>query len=516
MLFNSYIFIILFLPIVLTIFYLLGQINYPKIALSWLVAASLFFYAWWNPEYLILIVGSILFNYALGRIITAEKHRALHKTGLLLGVTVNLALLGYYKYCGFFIENINTLFELGFNDLNIILPLAISFFTFQQIAYLVDSYRGIKTETSFLNYCLFVTFFPQLIAGPIVHHQEMMPQFKRKSIFRCNVNHLSVGITIFTIGLFKKVVLADHIAEFSTPGFEIADAGGKLTFFVAWSCVLAYAMQLYFDFSGYSDMAIGLARLFGILLPINFFSPYKATSIIDFWRRWHITLSRFLRDYLYIPLGGNRRGRINKNINLLITMLLGGLWHGAAWNFIIWGGLHGLYLMINNFWRSLHKSSCKSHYFLQFCAWLLTFFAVLIAWVPFRAKTFTGAMSIWESMLGIHGFSLPNLYFKKLNTLFGTGDYLLALGVKFETLNLLNGMKEIIILMIIITLFPNTHQFMSRYRPVLNSFQDQLKPNKLMLLQWRPHKLWAIGMAIVFIVSLYEISEVSEFLYFNF
>ena len=306
MLFNSYQFIFLFLPIVLAGFFLLSRKNseYPII---WLVVASLFFYGWWNPVYLLLIVASMLINYSLGRVLseTGQYSPKRRKWTLIIGITLNLSTLGYYKYAGFFVENINKLTDTDFNLEEIILPLAISFFTFQQIAYLVDAYRGITKEYRFIHYALFVTFFPQLIAGPIVHHKEMLPQFLRVTSLKRNIENFSVGITIFAIGLFKKSVLADSVAQYASPVFDAAATGETVSFFVAWGGALAYTMQLYFDFSGYSDMAIGGDRMFGIKLPLHFHSPYKSTTIVDFWLRSHMTLSRFLLDYLYLRLGGS-------------------------------------------------------------------------------------------------------------------------------------------------------------------------------------------------------------------
>lgn len=302
--------------------------------------------------------------------------------------------------------NVNYVFYLGFNYTNIILPLAISFFTFQQIAYLVDAYRGEAREYSFLHYSLFVTFFPQLIAGPIVHHKEMLPQFAKNSTYKFHFSNFNIGLTIFIIGLFKKVVLADSIAIYSTPVFASADAGNNITFFEAWGGAIAYSLQLYFDFSGYADMAIGLAKMFGINLPLNFNSPYKSVNIIEFWRRWHMTLSRFLKDYLYISLGGNRKG--SKNLNLLLTMLLGGLWHGASYNFVIWGGLHGIFLIVNHGWQQFRhkvlnhdlKKSSKAGTLFSIG---FTFLSVTVAWVFFRAESLQGALLIIEGMAGVNG-----------------------------------------------------------------------------------------------------------------
>ncbi|MGD1911300.1 MAG: MBOAT family O-acyltransferase, partial [Rivularia sp. (in: cyanobacteria)] len=313
MLFNSLEFIFLYLPITLSIFFGIGKFGNYRFAIVFLVAASLSFYGWWNPPYLLLLIFSLIFNYFIGSALSEKLKIKLGKKLLLtLGIIVNLALIGYFKYANFFVSTVGDLLGRNFNLENIILPLAISFFTFQQIAYLVDAYKGETKEYNLLDYCLFVTFFPQLIAGPIVHHKEVMPQFEDKSTYRFNPENMAVGITIFSLGLFKKVIFADNIAAYATPVFTAASQGRAPTLVEAWVGALAYTLQLYFDFSGYSDMAIGIARMFGIKLPINFNSPYKAISISDFWRRWHITLSNFLRDYLYIPLGGSRKGEIRR------------------------------------------------------------------------------------------------------------------------------------------------------------------------------------------------------------
>ena len=336
MLFNSPVYIFLFLPIVVLGYFLFNHFRLIVAAKAWLVLSSLFFYGFWNPSYLALIIGSMLVNFALGTALHREKraptrgkyHHLKRKNILAAGVLFNLGLLGYYKYEDFLIENFNLLLDRETGYLNLVLPLAISFFTFQQIAYLVDSYQQDTKEYDFLNYCLFVTFFPQLIAGPIVHHGEMMPQFMKLRTKILDWHNVSAGVFVFTIGLFKKVVIADSFAIWANAGF---DAVAPLGFYEAWGTSLSYTFQLYYDFSGYTDMAIGAALLFNIRLPINFNSPYKAIGIQDFWRRWHITLSRWLRDYVYIPLGGSRKGNLRTYTNLLATFLLGGLWHGAGW-----------------------------------------------------------------------------------------------------------------------------------------------------------------------------------------
>ena len=309
-----------------------------------------------------------------------------------------MGLLAYFKYSDFLISNFNFVLSLNVQLLNLALPLAISFFTFQQIAYLVDSYRGETNEYDFLNYGVFVTFFPQLIAGPIVHHREMMPQFANIKNKVINFQNLAVGLFVFSIGLFKKVIIADTFSLWATNGFDNAKV---LTFIEAWVTSLSYTFQLYFDFSGYTDMAIGTALLFNIKLPINFNSPYKATNIQDFWRRWHITLSRFLRDYVYIPLGGNRKGNYRTYNNLMATFVIGGIWHGAGWTFIFWGFLHGLALVIQRFWNQL---GCKLN---TIFGWIITFNFVNIAWIFFRATEWGDAIKVLKGMFGLSGITLP-------------------------------------------------------------------------------------------------------------
>lgn len=380
MLFNSYIFIFLFLPVVFFGFFWVAKTSH-RLAALWLVVASLFFYGWWNPKFVLLLLGSITFNYALSYAIGHAKNVRQSKLLLVSAIIANLLLLGVFKYANFFIEATNQ-FGAQFGMVDIVLPLGISFFTFTQIAFLVDVNRGITREYNFIHYLLFVTWFPHLIAGPVLHHRQMMPQFALPNVYRVDSEAIAVGFTIFTIGMFKKVILADQFALYATPVFDGAASGVQSMFFEAWIGALAYTLQLYFDFSGYSDMAIGLSRLFNIRLPLNFDSPYKASNIVDFWRRWHMTLSTFLRDYLYIPLGGSRHGQLNRYRNLIATMLLGGLWHGAGWNFVLWGGLHGLYLAINHGWHALTGSATSGRVAHVFGV-LLTFTAVTVAWVFF-------------------------------------------------------------------------------------------------------------------------------------
>ncbi|MBN1840649.1 MAG: MBOAT family protein [Campylobacterales bacterium] len=394
MLFNSYEFIFLFLPITFFIYFYLNSKRLTEAGKAFLVFASLLFYSWWNIIYLPLILTSMLFNYTIGNMLSSNKYERhiKRKSALVIGIVSNLALLGYFKYADFFIANINLIFHGHIEMLKIALPLAISFFTFQQIAYLVDSYRQETKEYDFLNYALFVTFFPQLIAGPIVHHKEVMPQFASKWHKVKNYRNIALGLFIFSMGLFKKVVIADTFATYATTGFDQATT---LAFFQAWATSLSYTFQLYFDFSGYTDMAIGAALLFNIRLPMNFNSPYKALDIQDFWRRWHMTLSRFLRDYIYIPLGGSRVGRVRIYANLMITFILGGLWHGAGWTFVFWGFLHGIALVIHRAWSQIGFKLPKV------IAWFITFNFVNIAWVFFRAKEWNDALKVLSGMFGM-------------------------------------------------------------------------------------------------------------------
>lgn len=408
MLFNSYVFIFLFLPAVLLGFFQLSRISH-QYAAAWLALASLFFYGYWNPAYIGLLLGSIICNYAFGTWIAKSNVLGRRKFHLLVvAICSNLFLLGYYKYANFFLSSIDVLSGSQWSLGNIILPLGISFFTFTQIAFLVDTYQGKVKEFNFIHYVLFVTYFPHLIAGPVLHHKEMMPQFAHSATYRIDWNNVATGLMLFTLGLCKKTLLADALSPYATAVFNGVQHGVTVgilpTAYEAWAGALAYTLQIYFDFSGYTDMALGIALMFGIRLPVNFNSPYKSTSIIEFWRRWHMTLSRFLRDYLYIPLGGNRHGKLRRYFNLMVTMLLGGLWHGAGWTFVLWGALHGVYLTINHLWREI-----VAERFLQWMpAWLsapfgglLTFMAVVSAWVMFRSSDLSQALAILKAMYGI-------------------------------------------------------------------------------------------------------------------
>src|SRR6195952_4363496 len=374
MLFNSYAFIFLFLPVVLAGYFAFGR-GSQLAPVVWLALASLAFYSLGNCQYVPLLMTSIAFNYGVGYLLITRDLRPKTRFAVLAaGVAGDLLVLGIFKYAGFLAANFNALFSTH-AVVHILLPVGISFYTFTQIAFLVDAYRGQVARYALPHYALFVTYFPHLIAGPILHHRDMIPQFERAEAKRPDPHLILCGLIIFAIGLFKKTCLADGIQPLVGPVF----GPGSPTFDQAWIGALAYTFQLYFDFSGYSDMAIGISLMFGIFLPLNFNSPYKATSIIDFCRRWHMTLSQFLRDYLYISLGGNRRGRILRYVNLMITMLLGGLWHGAAWTFVVWGALHGAYLCINHAWSHFSPGTVERMARpAKFAGFVLTFLSVVV------------------------------------------------------------------------------------------------------------------------------------------
>lgn len=515
MLFNSYSFLI-FLPITIFVFFGIGKYS-QSFASLWLFTASLFFYGWWNPSYVSLLLASIIFNYAVGKVLSLEYSRSHGWSAvwiLTAGVMANLCLLGYYKYVNFFVSNFSALLNGGWHIDSIILPLGISFFTFTQIAFLVDAYRGEVKESNFIHYGLFVTYFPHLIAGPVLHHKEMMPQFALPSTYRIHWENFSVGLTLFTIGLFKKVVLADGIAPYANLVFGTASHGIRLSFPEAWGGALAYTFQLYFDFSGYTDMALGISCLIGVKLPINFNSPYKAINIIDFWRRWHITLSRFLREYLYFPLGGNRKGPLRRHANLMATMVLGGLWHGAGWTFVIWGTLHGLYLVINHSWQGLRVwlgfSSEKYSAIGRLFSIAITFTAVVFAWVFFRAPDFHTALEIINSMTGIYGITLPGRSLFK----FGLAESIESIGIHFGPATLFYG-KEVIWIWIaalwsLAWFAPNSQQILAAYQPALH------QESYWGWLRWSPNKIWMTITAGTLIFSVIGMEKVSEFLYFQF
>lgn len=514
MLFNSHEFLFFFLPATLLGFFILGRHSH-LLAAGWLAMASLFFYGWWNPTYVVLLLLSITFNFLVGRSLANTALQERPRPWLLItGIAANLGLLAYYKYANFFVGNLSLVLGSPITPGEVLLPLGISFFTFTQIAFLVDSHRAIASEYRFIHYCLFVTYFPHLIAGPVLHHKEMMPQFASSEVCRPVWENFSVGSTIFAFGLFKKVVLADSIGEYVPAVFTAAAQAKEITFFDAWGGALAYTLQLYFDFSGYSDMAIGLSRLFGIRLPINFNSPYKAASIIDFWRRWHMTLSRFLRDYLYVAIGGNRRGAIRRYTNLLVTMLLGGLWHGAGWTFVIWGGLHGIYLLVNHAFRGLHIGrfgSQRAEKPFRVFGILLTFLCIVIGWVFFRAPTIDGAINILAAMAGSNGIPIPPGAYQLLpSTIRQAWLYPGSAGEYFHW-----PMQGLLIvgLLGIVCFLPNTQQIMSRFGPGL---AEGAVESTGVCLTWRPGLVWLSVIILSYWISFAHLDRVSEFLYFQF
>lgn len=479
MLFNSIIFIYLFLPLVLSGYRLSYVWKGALGAKCFLVLSSLFFYGWWNYKYLILIIGSVLFNFFAGSFLEKNTSKKIKLFGLIAGVGVNLFLLAYFKYAGFLMSNLGWVFSTEYFIDQIILPLGISFFTFQQITYLVDSYKGLTQKSSFYDYALFVLFFPQLIAGPIVHHGQMLSQFQKSETFVFQWKTFSLGLSVFVFGLSKKMLIADPMSENVQKLYHNLEG---LSFLDAWVGMLSYSMQIYFDFSGYSDMAIGLAYLFGIKLPLNFNSPYKADSIIEFWRRWHMTLSAFLKDYLYIPLGGNRFGNFRKYVNLFITMLLGGLWHGAGWSFVLWGALHGFYLIINHIYRSLgirveamfYKTGCR----------ISTFLAVLAAWVFFRSASLNEAFLILEAMFYFEDISKAGLSI-------------------FES----KVLTSLILVCLVAFFCPNTQEVFH-----LVQKQNSIMPKWA----WSPTKKWAYVISVLLLVCTFSVSKASEFLYYQF
>lgn len=481
-LFNSYLFIFVFLPIVLLGYFFVLKRAKLHYKMLWLVLASLFFYGYWNPNYLFLIISSIIVNFFISKLMF--RYESKKRGFLILGIVFNVSLLGYYKYTNFFVENINYFLS---NDIiieQIALPLAISFFTFQQIAFIMDSYRGETKQYRFIEYSLFVTFFPQLIAGPIVHHKEMVHQFVEKKNSSLHSKNFALGVYIFLIGLAKKVLIADNFAILVNTGYGAEKA---LSFFESWITSLSYSMQLYFDFSGYCDMAIGAALLFNIRLPINFNSPYKAINIGDFWRRWHMTLNRFLTQYLYIPLGGSRVGKFRTYLNIFIIFFISGLWHGAGWTFIIWGILHGLASIIFRLWKNTNVVMPK------WLAWFMTFQFVNAAWVFFRAESVGKAISILKGMMGLNGIEFPSIA--------SVINKVPFIHIKSQ-ITLLYGTHEILTYSILLAIF------MGIVVLAKNSIER--------IREFKMNTPKIVFLSIMAVASVLSLSKVSEFLYFNF
>lgn len=503
MLFNSLEYIFLFLPVVTAVYFLINHYHWTTAAKVWLVLASFVFYCHLVPVFGVLLVVSILVNYYFGRLINRQHQHGAYL--LATAVALNLLVLAYFKYANFFVDNLAALTGWQLSLAKIVLPLGVSFFTFTQIAYLVDVYRRIAHEYSIVHYFLFVTYFPHLVAGPILHHKEMMPQFADASNNPVNWENIFSGLFVFSIGLFKKVIIADQFALWANAGFG---SGRELVFHEAWVTSLSYTMQIYFDFSGYTDMAIGASLMLNIKLPLNFNSPYQARNIQDFWQRWHMTLSRWLRDYVYIPLGGNRHGKFRTYINLSLTFLLGGLWHGANWTFVIWGALHGVASVIHKYWRD------RGFVMPAFLGCFVTFMFVNVAWVFFAADQFSDATRILRGMAGLNGWGTLSL--ASLQDVWGSAYFGSIAGSRAEiaayvdamTLDGVNNSAALywtalpwLMLWLLISFLHN------------NSMQlVALHSNKPLL----PLLWMGLAMAVPLFVLVFLSSRITEFIYFNF
>ena len=540
MLFNSYEFIFGFLPVVLIGFHVLGA-RRRDWALLWLTLASLFFYAWWRPVNVLLIAPSILINLGLARLLERyrEARPAAARVVLICGIVFNLCFLGYFKYTMFLRGAVNDVFGTDLVLTHIILPLGISFITFQKIAFLADVHAGRVTSFTFRDYALFVLFFPQLIAGPIVHYREMMPQFRAIST-RFNAEDAAVGVTLFFMGLAKKLVLADPMALVVSPLYARAMRGEALGFADGWIAALGFTLQIYFDFSGYTDMALGLARCFGIKLPVNFNSPLKATSIIEFWQRWHVSLTRFLTAYIYNPLSlhlarkrmaagkagfGGRDTTMASFATLLLlptmfTMFVSGVWHGAGYTYIVWGLMHGAMISINHAWRLIRPRiwpGAKDHpRLLASTGFVLTFVSVVIAMVMFRAPTVRAAVSVWGDLAGAHGVTLPEGLIARLGPV---ARMLHAIGVQPDTSSgarIVEGVLRVGLLLAIALGLPNTLQILARYEPAIGVRPAKVEPLLVRAARWTPSSAWAVGLAAVSAAGILSLGQLSEFLYWQF
>jgi D-alanyl-lipoteichoic acid acyltransferase DltB (MBOAT superfamily) len=545
MLFNSNEFILAFLPVTLAGFFGLGMISRTA-ALRWVIFASLVFYALWRPLNVLIIAPSILINYILARslqrLATDERRYRAARLLLLLGIAFNIAFLGYFKYADFGVSTVNDIFGTSLVLTHVVLPLGISFITFQKIAFLIDVHAGRVRSFTLQDYCLFVLFFPQLIAGPIVHYREMMPQF-HSAPCRFDKENVAVGLTLLFFGLFKKVVLADHIAAVVTPIYNQAASGVGTSLLLAWAAAIGFTLQIYFDFSGYTDMALGAARLFGIRLPQNYNSPLKASSIIDFWLRWHMTLTRFLTAYIYNPLTlWLTRGWLAKGFRglagprttigafayllmfpLLVTMFLSGLWHGAGYGFVVWGLIHGFYLTINHAWRlirpQLWPDRASYERVMHPVGCLLTFVAVAVAMIFFRSPTITSASDLLKGLIGLNGVVLPRAIYDHLGPL---AAWLHRAGVTSVAPELWSGkefggmMMWILLSMLIALGFPNTLQILARYEPALGVKPPTADLADRSIGEWNSSFPWAIGVSIVAAIAMFFLGGPSEFLYWQF
>ena len=510
------------MPVVWLAFQIARQQN-RLFALWILILSSLFFYGWWEPKYLLLIVGSIVFNYSITLCLSSTGISHFHKAILLkLGISGNLILLGIFKYLMFFVETSGFLFNLEYSPINIVLPLGISFFTFQQIALLIDAHNGALSNFNFKNHTLFVVFFPQLISGPIVHFSEVIPQFSEKKKAKEGFyEDLFVGIVLITIGLSKKVLIGDEFANWSDNVFVFSTFNAHITFLEAWIGILCFTLQIYFDFSAYSDIALGVSRLFGVKLPLNFDSPYQATNISEFWRRWHITLSRFLQQYVYIPLGGNKNGNLRTCINLMAVMLLAGLWHGASWTFVVWGAVHGIMLIVHRVYRFISSDKDKepeSFVSLNFKK-LFIFFLVALAWVLFRSEDFNSAISIYSAAFGFNGFSLPVHYESYLNAFPLFVD---LFGISFAPVNLYGGGWQLIWIFlgcVFVLYIPNVYSVLQPLSPALNQTHNNATKTTftLTILLKYPITIGVFLSALAFLAILKIIQgQKGEFIYFQF
>ena len=525
MLFSSHVFLFAFLPLALAGFCLLARFLGAKQAKASLTLASLVFYGWWDavplgkyvrdhfpgthiPSWIswfpvsiftTLIIASMLTNFTLGRRIGAEvkegRSRFAH-AWLVFAVTANLLLLGYFKYANFFVNNVNAVLGTHWSIGQILLPLGISFYTFTQIAYLVDVRRGVVCEYDLGDFLLFITFFPHLIAGPIIHHREMMPQFREMKTYRFDWNNLAVGMAIFAAGLFKKTVIADPLSEDVAAVFRANAALTPMSACDAWGGTLCFAFQMYFDFSGYSDMAIGLARMFGIVLPINFNSPYKAVNITEFWRRWHMTLTRFLRDYVFIPLNKTRLGKSRRYVNLVLTMVIAGFWHGAAWTFVLWGLFQGVCLVVNHrwgkFWQKRGRPALLPAWLAPWIGRSITFGLVVTGGVLFRSTDLHGAWRLLETMFGF-GVT-PTAAFPLL--------------VDAKT------WLWLACLLAVVWLLPNTIEIFNAYQPYPDVAKTDSTQGRWYC--WRMGIGWACVCAVVLGIAILAVSRSGEFLYYNF
>lgn len=493
MLFYSYEFLFVFLPLALAGFFVVARVSRPA-AIGWLALCSLVFYGYWNPRFTILLIGSIVLNCLLGRAIARRVGSAAARRLLIIGVVIDLAILGYFKYTNFFIATLDGVFSTHWSEVQVLLPLGISVFTFTQIAFLVDVYRGIAREYHLVKYGLFVAYFPHLIAGPIIHHAQFMPQMDDPSTYRPRIENFSVGLCTFAIGMAKKVLLAGSFAEYADPIFDATDAGLAPGLVLSWVAALAYTLQIYFDFSGYTDMAIGLSRMFGIALPENFDSPYKSRNVVEFWRRWNMTLSHFLRDYLYIPLGGNRHGKARRYLNLALTMLLGGLWHGANWTFVLWGGIHAAYLSFNHAIQELRGRAPRLP-IPRAVAMGFTFLAVLVAWIPFRAATLDGAGRMLSGLVSLDQWR----DFGRLGTT--ESEYLFnAVWIPYDGSGYRIGL--FLLGLAIVWLMPNTRELMESIRKASPKLAATV--------------VGCVSFTVILLALLASTRKMGQFIYFNF